>query len=77
MSKREAILEILHNIKPYVDFEQARGILKNGYLDSLEFLNLVTELGNRFGVEIGVDDITAENFDTVDTIEELIGRMKG
>ena len=77
MSKREIILEILHSIKPYVDFEQAQGILENSCLDSLEFLNLISELSTRFGVEIGVDEITAENFDTVETIEAMIERIGG
>jgi len=77
MSKREAILEILKKIKPSVDFEQVRGILDNGYLDSLEFMNLITELGQRFGVELSVDEITPENFDTMETIEKMIERVGG
>jgi len=77
MPKREAILEILKKIKPSVDFEQVRGILDNGYLDSLEFMNLITELGQRFGVELSVDEITPENFDTMETIEKMIERVGG
>lgn len=77
MSKHEAILEILQKIKPFVNFEKAHGILDNGYLDSLEFMNLITELSQRFGVELGVDEITPENFDTVETIEKMIERIGG
>ena len=77
MSKREIILEVLRSVKPQVNFEKAHGLLSSSYLDSLEFLSVITELGNRFGTEIGVDDITAENFDTVETIEALIERIKG
>ena len=70
-------MEILKKIKPPVDFEQVRGILDNGYLDSLEFMNLITELGQRFGVELSVDEITPENFDTMETIEKMIERVGG
>ena len=77
MSKREAILEILHKIRPSVNFENAQGILDNGLLDSLEFLNLITELGSRFGIEIGVEEITSENFNTVETVEKMIERIGG
>ncbi len=77
MEKREAVLEILRKVKPSVNFEQVSGILDNGHLDSLEFMNLITELGQRFGVELGVDEITPENFDTVETIEKLIERVGG
>ena len=77
MTKREEILEILHKIRPSVDFEHVEGILDNNYLDSLEFLNLITELGKHFGIEIGVEEITSQNFNTVDTIEEMIERIGG
>ena len=77
MSNREAILEVLQKIKPSVNFEQVQGILDNGYLDSLEFMNLIAELGQRFGVELDVDEITPENFDTVETIEKMINRVRG
>lgn len=77
MSKREAILEILSKIRPSVDYENAQGILENGLLDSLEFLNLISELGSHFGVEIGIDEITVENFDTIETIEKMVQRIEG
>lgn len=70
-------MEILKKIKPSVEFEQVRGILDSGYLDSLEFMNLITELGQRFGVELGVDEITPENFDTMEKIEKMIERVGG
>ena len=76
MPEKEAVLAILRKIKPTVDFEQAHGILDNGYLDSLEFLTLITELGAYIGVEIGVDEIAAENFDTVETIAVMLERLK-
>ena len=77
MSKREDILEILQKIKPSVNFEQAQGLLDNGYLDSLDFMKLITELSQHFGVNIGIDEITEENFDTVETIEKMIDRSRG
>lgn len=76
MSKRETLLEILRKIKPSVNFEEAHGILENSYLDSLEFVTLITDLGTSFGIEIGVDEITAENFDTLETIEKLVERIE-
>ena len=75
MSKREAILEILHTIRPSVNFEEAYGIIDNGILDSLEFLSLITELGTHFDVEIDAEEITSENFCTVETIEKMITRL--
>ena len=74
MSKRETLLEILRKIKPGVNFEEAHGILENGYLDSLEFVTMIQEIGSNLGVDIDADDITPENFDTLDSIEKLVER---
>ncbi|MBR6400409.1 MAG: acyl carrier protein [Firmicutes bacterium] len=77
MSKKETILEILKNINPSVNFEQVQGILENGYIDSMDFMRFIAELGQHFGVDIDADEITSENFDTVETIEKMIERLKG
>ena len=77
MSKHETILQILKKIKPIVNFEEVNGILDNGYLDSMEFMSLISELEQSFNVEISADEITAENFDTIETIVEMIERIEG
>ena len=41
-------------------------------IDSLDIVAVVTELMEAFDVELGVDDLTPENFNSVEAIEELI-----
>lgn len=40
--------------------------------DSMTIVNLIGELEDNFDIEVDDDDITAENFATVDTVTELI-----
>ncbi len=40
-------------------------LLENGLLDSLGMLELVEVLKKSFGVEVGEDDLTPENLDSV------------
>ena len=72
---REKLLEVLADAKPGFEFEGKTGLIDEGYLDSFDIITLVTELNEKF--DIPVEDIVAENFDSVDTILALIGRLNG
>ena len=69
---REQIIEILTEICPGVDFEQETSLIDDGLIDSLDIVAVVTELREAFDVELGVDDLSPENFNSVEAIEELI-----
>ena len=69
---REQIIEILSEICPGVDFETETALIDDGLIDSLDIVAVVTELMEAFDVELGVDDLTPENFNSVEAIEELI-----
>ena len=69
---RKQIMEILTEICPGVDFENEKALIDDGLIDSLDIVPVVTELMEAFDVELGVDDLTPENFNSVEAIEELI-----
>ena len=69
---REEILEILMDCCPDVDFENETALIDDGLLESLDIVMIVTDLCHRFQVEINVDDLLPENFNSVDAIEELV-----
>ena len=65
-------MEILTEICPGVDFENEKALIDDGLIDSLDIVAIVTELMEAFDVELGVDDLTPENFNSVEAIEALI-----
>ena len=69
---RKQIMEILTEICPGIDFENEKALIDDGLIDSLDIVAVVTELMEAFDVELGVDDLTPENFNGVEAIEELI-----
>ena len=69
---RKQIMEILTEICPGVDFENEKALIDDGLIDSLDIVAVVTDLMEAFDVELGVDDLTPENFNSVEAIEELI-----
>ena len=73
---RKQIIEILSEICPGVDFVTETALIDDGLIDSLDIVAVVTELMEAFDVELGVDDLTPENFNSVEAIEDLIERKQ-
>ena len=69
---KKQIIEILSEICPGIDFETETALIDDGLIDSLDIVAVVTELMEAFDVELGVDDLTPENFNSVEALEELI-----
>lgn len=76
MNEREIIEKILKRVKPTADLYGVTNIIDGGYLDSLELLGLITSLMEEFSVEIGIEDISPENFNSVKAMADLVKRLK-
>lgn len=47
-------------------------LLKNGVIDSLSILRLISFIEERFGVTVDDDEVVPENFETTNMIKSLI-----
>ena len=72
---REKMLAILHQARPDVDFEKEEKLIDEGILDSFDIIAIVSEFNEEFEVDIDVDDLEPENFNTVDAMLELVKRL--
>ena len=72
----EKLLEILEDIQPGVDYENTKDLVTGGHLKSFEILSLVSEIEEEFDVEIDVEDVVPENFESVSAILALIEKSK-
>lgn len=77
MSIKEQVMSILKEIKPTKDLSEVTDIIDGAYLDSFELMSLIANLGDAFGIEIDVDEIMPENFNSVDAIAAMVARLKG
>lgn len=76
MDMREQLLNVLTEVCPGVEFEGADALIDDGVLESLDIVMIVAELNGVFQVEITVDDLLPENFNSVDAMLALIQRKK-
>ena len=72
----EKLLEILENVKPGVDFKNSKNMIEEGLIDSFDMITIIANINMEFGIDFGVSEITPENFATVDTLYEVIERLR-
>lgn len=72
----EKIIEILSSLRPDIDFSKETQLIDKGILDSFDIISLVGEIEEQLGVEIGVENLTPENFNSPEAISQLIARLK-
>ncbi len=73
---REKILEILTEVRPDVDFENEGELVSANVLESFDIVQIVAELDDEFDIEITPKDLIADNFNSLDSIVELIERLQ-
>ncbi len=70
------LLDILQQTCPGIDFTSSDHLIDDGILDSLDLVTIVTVLMDEYDVEVSVDDLVPENFNSVQAIYDLIERAK-
>lgn len=76
MTIKEQISAILKDIKPNKNLEELTNIVEGGYLDSFEIMNLIMVLSETFGIDIDFEEITAENFNSLDAMVSMVERLQ-
>jgi len=64
--------ECFHIEAPATDAD----LLESGILDSLQFVELLVQLEERFGLHIKVDDIDLEDLRTLERIASLVAAQR-
>jgi acyl carrier protein len=70
---RQAIREyIIKECNPGMPVEYGSPLVEQGIIDSLAIFMLIGFIKEEFGIEIDPDDVSLDNFETIDAIEQLV-----
>jgi acyl carrier protein len=69
---REKIIEIISSLRPEIEFQSNQDVTLFGVLDSLDIILLVEDIESKLDVIIDPDQITPENFNSLDTLHSFI-----
>ena len=72
---RKKVLEVLSVAAPSVDFESAVTLADEGIIDSFTVVNIIAELSIEFDINVPFEEISNENFNSVDSITALVERL--
>lgn len=76
MKMLEELLAILTEAVPGVDFELETALVDDEILESLDIVTIVSEMKDVFDVEITVDDLVPQNFNSVEAMLALLESKK-
>ena len=73
---KDKVIEILSSIKSGVDFANEDQIVTGGILDSIDITEFITALEEEFDIEIGMEYMENENFDSVAAIWDMVEELQ-
>lgn len=68
----EELIKLLEDIREGIDYLEVDNLITGGYLDSLDLLNIIAEIEERFEIDIMPNDINPLNFDSAEAMWKLI-----
>ena len=72
----EKLIAILEEAVPGVDFQNGTELFTGGILNSLSMVAIIVAVQEEYGIELDFDDITSGNFESAETIMNLIRKYQ-
>ncbi len=73
----EELLKVLKEIRDEVDWENEKQLISDGLLDSIDLVAIIPQLESVFEIEIGMEYMDEENFESVETMWNMINEIQG
>lgn len=70
----------LHNLLkeccPLIDFRKEKKLITNKIIDSMDIVNIIDAIENKYNISIEFEMINAENFDSIEAMDAMIKKLK-
>lgn len=73
---RKELLRILEETRPDIDFKKEMALIDGGLLDSFDIISIVSEINDTFDININVNDLRPENFNSAGAVLALITKLQ-
>lgn len=72
----EALMEILEELHPEVDFNTCTTLVDDKIIDSFDIVSIISEVAEEYDVAIPAEEIVPENFNSAQALWALICRLE-
>lgn len=72
----EELMEILVDMDDSIDWKNEKKLIDDRIMDSFSVITLISELEDHFGIDIDAAEILPENFNSVEAMWEMVGRLQ-
>ena len=72
----KALMEILENLHPEIDFNTCETLIDDGLIDSFDIVTIISEINEDYDVVIPAEEIVPENFNSAKALYSLIQRLE-
>ena len=75
VTNMDELLEALKRVNPNIDYAGQTGIYTNKIIDSIDMTSILAELEDTFDIEISMEYIIPENFDSVEAMWAMVQEL--
>ena len=72
----DELRDILMEIDESIDWDNEKAVIDDHLLDSFGIISLVSELEDAFDIEIEAVELTAENFNSMESLYNMVTRLQ-
>ena len=72
----EKLYTLLEEIRQDVEFRNITTLVTDGFIDSFDIVSIIASIEDEFAVEIPVDSMVSENFESAAAIMNLVNGVK-
>lgn len=69
------LIEALKRVNSNIDYENETGLITNKIIDSIDMTSILAELEETFDIEIDMEYIVPENFDSVEAMWDMVQEL--
>ncbi|MBR3948659.1 MAG: acyl carrier protein [Clostridia bacterium] len=70
------LIEILKSVNDKIDYENEKSLVTGKVLDSIDITSIIVELEDHYDIEITMEYMENENFDSVEAMLKMIEELQ-